>query len=152
MTNEERLKQAGIELPDMLAPIANYCLFRREGDYLYCSGQGPALEGKAYYSGKVGRDISKEEAYRGARMAAVNVLAIMKQAVGSLDEIDHIVSMTGYVNSADDFYEQPYVINGASDVFTEVFGDDGKHARCALSCGALPMNICLEISVIAKCK
>lgn len=151
MTNEERLAKAKIDLPS-LAPIANYCLFRREGDYLYCAGQGPAIDGKAIYSGKVGRDISKEEAYKGARMAAINVLAIMKQAVGSLDEIDHIVSMTGYVNSADDFYQQPFVINGASDLFTEILGEQGSCARCAVSCGPLPMNICCEISVIAKCR
>lgn len=151
MLIEKKLEELGIELFLDIKPIGNYVPFVQTGNLIYLSGQGPSIKGKYVgYTGKVGRDISKEKAKEAARITAVNLISILKNAVGDLDRIKKIVSVHGYVNSTTDFIEQPYVIDGASELFVEVFGDKGKHARCAVSAPSLPLNICVEIELIAE--
>ena len=102
------------------------------------------------YLGKVGEDITKEEAKEAAAVTAVNLVSILKDAVGDLDRVKRIVSVHGFVNSTPDFTEQPYVINGASDLLVELFGEKGRHSRCAMSVNSLPLNICVEVELIAE--
>lgn len=151
MLVEKKLKELGIELFLDIKPIGSYLPFVQTGNLIYVSGQGPSIEGKYVdYIGKVGSDISKEKAKEAARVTAVNLISILKNAAGDLDRIKKIVSVHGYVNSTPDFNEQPYVIDGASELLIELFGDKGKHARCALSALSLPLNICVEIELIAE--
>lgn len=151
MLVEKKLKELGIELFLDIKPIGSYLPFVQTGNLIYVSGQGPSIEGKyTDYIGKVGSDISKEKAKEAARVTAVNLISILKNAAGDLDRIKKIVSVHGYVNSTPDFNEQPYVIDGASELLIELFGEKGKHARCALSALSLPLNICVEIELIAE--
>ncbi len=151
MLVEKKLKELGIELFLDIKPIGSYLPFVQTGNLIYVSGQGPSIEGKYVdYIGKVGSDISKEKAKEAARVTAVNLISILKNAAGDLDRIKKIVSVHGYVNSTPDFNEQPYVIDGASELLIELFGEKGKHARCALSALSLPLNICVEIELIAE--
>lgn len=151
MLVEKKLKELGIELFLDIKPIGSYLPFVQTGNLIYVSGQGPSIEGKYVdYIGKVGSDISKEKAKEAARVTAVNLISILKNAAGDLDRIKKIVSVHGYVNSTPDFNEQPYVIDGASELLIELFADKGKHARCALSALSLPLNICVEIELIAE--
>lgn len=151
MLVEKKLKELGIELFLDIKPIGSYLPFVQTGNLIYVSGQGPSIEGKYVdYIGKVGSDISKEKAKEAARITAVNLISILKNAAGDLDRIKKIVSVHGYVNSTPDFNEQPYVIDGASELLIELFADKGKHARCALSALSLPLNICVEIELIAE--
>lgn len=153
MTTEERLKELGIELFADIRPIGSYIPFVRTGNLVYISGQGPSIRGKYVdYIGKVGGSISKEKAKQAARATAVNLISILKNAVGDLDRIERIVSVHGYVNSTQDFTEQPYVIDGASELLVELFGDKGRHSRCAVSAPSLPLDICVEIELIAEIK
>ncbi len=140
----------GIEIPEAAKPIASYVLFRRVGDLIYISGQDCRVNGKLEYEGKVGRDVTEQEAYEAARIAAINLLAILKSAIGNLDKVVKIVNLHGFVNSADGFVRQPMVINGASDFLLEVFGEKGKHTRCALSANELPFNAPVEIEMIVE--
>lgn len=151
MLVEKKLKELGIELFLDIKPIGSYLPFVQTGNLIYVSGQGPSIEGKYVdYIGKVGSDITKEKAKEAARITAVNLISILKNAAGDLDRIKKIVSVHGYVNSTPDFNEQPYVIDGASELLIELFGEKGKHARCALSALSLPLNICVEIELIAE--
>ena len=151
MTAKERLKELGIELFADIRPIGSYVPFVRTGNLVYVSGQGPSINGKYIdYIGKVGGGISKEKAKEAARATAVNLISILKNAVGDLDRIEKIVSLHGYVNSTPDFTEQPYVVDGASELFVELFGEKGRHSRCAVSAPSLPLDICVEIELIAE--
>ena len=150
MKIEEKLNEMGINIPEAAKPVASYVPFRRVGNLIYISGQGCRVNGKLKYEGKVGRDVTEEEAYEAARIAAINLLAILKSAIGNLDKIVKIVNLHGFVNSADGFVRQPMVINGASDLLLEVFGEKGKHSRCALSANELPFNTPVEIEMIVE--
>ena len=153
MAAEERLKELGIELFADIRPIGNYVPFVRTGNLVYVSGQGPSIKGNYInYIGKVGGSISKEKAKEAARATAVNLISILKNSVGDLDRIEKIVSLHGYVNSTPDFTEQPYVVDGASELFVELFGEKGRHSRCAVSAPSLPLDICVEIELIAEIK
>ena len=153
MAAEERLNELGIELFADIRPIGSYVPFVRTGNLVYVSGQGPSIRGKYVdYIGKVGGSISKEMAKEAARATAVNLISILKNAVGDLDRIERIVSVHGYVNSTPDFTEQPYVIDGASELLVELFGEKGRHSRCAVSAPSLPLDICVEIELIAEVK
>ena len=153
MPAEERLKELGIELFADIRPIGSYVPFVRTGNLVYVSGQGPSIKGKYIdYIGKVGDGISKEKAKEAARATSVNLISVLKNAVGDLDRIERIVSVHGYVNSTPDFTEQPYVIDGASELLVELFGEKGRHARCAVSAPSLPLDICVEIELIAEIK
>lgn len=153
MKAEDKLKGLGIELFSNIKPIGSYLPFVRTGNLIYVSGQGPSVKGKYIdYIGKVGSDITKEMAKKAARITAINLLSILKNATGDLDQVKRIVSVQGYVNSTPYFTEQPYVIDGASELFVELFGEKGRHSRCAVSAPSLPLDICVEIALIAEVK
>ncbi len=152
MQIEAKIKELGINLPKAAKPVASYVPFRRVGNLIYISGQDCRVNGKLKYEGKVGRDVTEEEAYEAARIAAINLLAILKSAIGNLDKVVKIVNLHGFVNSADGFVRQPMVINGASDFLLEIFGEKGKHSRCALSANELPFNTPVEIEMIVEVK
>jgi enamine deaminase RidA (YjgF/YER057c/UK114 family) len=148
MSAEARLKKLGIVLPSVPAPVANYVPFRLAGSLLFLSGQGPRDEKGAMLTGKVGKDVNIEEGYRRARLIGLGLLAATRQALGSLDRVDFVVKLLGMVNAVPDFTDQPKVINGCSDLFVEVFGDAGRHARSAVGMGSLPNQISVEIEAI----
>lgn len=153
MSFEQKLSAAGIELPSPAAPFANYVPFVREGSLVFIAGQGPiSLDGKIAYVGRVGRDLTEEEGYRSARSCGLNCLAQVRAALGTLDAVKRIVSLRGFVNSAEDFFNQAQVVNGASDLMVEVFGDAGRHARAAVGTSVLPMNIATEVELIVEAK
>ena len=152
MKIEEKLNEMGIKIPEAAKPVASYVPFRRVGNLVYISGQDCRVNGKLKYEGKVGRDVTEKEAYEAARITAINLLAILKSAIGNLDKVVKIVNLHGFVNSADGFVRQPMVINGASDLLLEVFGEKGKHSRCALSTNELPFNTPVEIEMIVEVK
>ncbi|BCH66303.1 hypothetical protein RvVAT039_35190 [Agrobacterium vitis] len=147
-TPYERLAALGIALPPSPPPIANFVTHVREGNLLFLSGQGPREANGFLYSGKVGDDVPLEDAYRHARLTGINLIAVMHDALGDLARVRKIVKMLGMVNAAPDFRDHPQVINGCSDLFMEVFGQAGQHARSAVGFGSLPGNITVEIEVI----
>lgn len=149
MSFERKLSAAGIELPSPAVPFANYVPFVREGNFVFIAGQGPiGVDGKIAYVGRVGSDLTEEEGYRSARSCGLNCLAQVHAALGSLDAVKRVVSLRGFVNSAEDFFNQAQVVNGASDLMVEVFGDAGRHARAAVGTSVLPMNIATEVELI----
>lgn len=150
MEIEKILGKLGVKLPKAAKPVAAYVPFRRTGNLIFISGQDCRVNGELQYKGKVGTDVTEEEAYQAARTTAINLLTILKSAVGDLDKVKQIVNLHGYVNSAEGFVRQPFVINGASEFLVEVFGDKGKHSRCALSCNELPFNTPVEIEMIVE--
>ena len=146
MTPEQKLRQLGITLLPVTPPIANYVNAVRTGNLLFLAGKGPA--GGA--TGVVGRDVTIEQAYQHARSTALALIAVMKDELGSLDRVKRIVKVLGMVNAVPGFPDQPKVINGCSDLFVEVFGERGKHARSAVGMGSLPNNIPVEIECIVE--
>ena len=152
MSAEKRLKELGIELPEATAPIANYVGVRRVGDLLYFSGAGPVRGGKPSVTGTLGKDLTIEQGYKAAREVAINLIASLKNAVGDLDNVEQFVKLLAFVRCTDDFENQPAVVNGASDLIVEVFGEKGRHARSALGTNALPMGIPVEIEMIVQVK
>jgi len=146
---EARLQELGIELPNASAPAANYIPYVVSGNLVFVSGQITLKDGNIEYIGKVGVDFTVDEGYQAARLCGLNLLAQAKAAAGGdLDGIKRVVKLGGFVNSLPDFANQPEVINGASDLMVDVFGDSGKHARFAVSAGALPRGVAVEIDAI----
>ncbi|MBM3554883.1 MAG: RidA family protein [Alphaproteobacteria bacterium] len=152
MSAEARLKELGIVLPQGPKPVANYIPFRLHRGTLYLSGQGPRTPEGGFKTGKVGGDVTIEQAYEHARMVGLGLLAITRQALGSLDRVEAVVKLLGMVNGVPDFKDQPKVINGCSDLLVEVFGEAGRHARSAVGMGSLPNNITVEIEAIFAVK
>ena len=150
MKTEQRLQELGIELATPTSPMANYVNAVRTGNLLYLAGKGPGLPGKPLPSGKVGRDLTVEQAYVHARETGLSLIAVMKAELGDLDRVKRIVKVLGMVNAISEFGNQPEVINGCSDLFVEVFGDRGRHARSAVGMGSLPRGIPVEIEVIVE--
>ena len=151
MGAEARIKDLGISLPQPAKPVGNYIPGVRVGNLLYLSGHGPVrVDGQPTARGKVGRDLSTEEAYKIAREVGINLLGSARVILGSLDKVRRIVKVLGMVNSADGFGEQPKVINGFSDLMVEVFGENGRHARSAVGMAELPMGIPVEIEMILE--
>ncbi len=149
MSVEDKLKELGIELPPAPPPAANYVPYVQEGSLVFVAGQVPrAADGSLPFRGKVGRELSEEEGYQAARLCALNCLAQVKAALGSLDRVKQVVRIGGFVNSAEDFVNHPEVINGASDLVVEVFGERGRHARAAVGCSALPRGVAAEVEMI----
>jgi len=146
MSAEKKLKELGITLGPVTPPVANYVNAVRTGNLLYLAGKGPA----GNVAGIVGKDITVEQAYGHARTTGLNLMAVMKDELGSLDRVKRIVKVLGMVNAVPGFTDQPKVINGCSDLFVEVFGERGKHARSAVGMGSLPNNIPVEIEVIVE--
>lgn len=146
----ERLKELEITLPKTPEPAGLYVPCRRRGNVLYTSGQDCRINGVLAYEGKLGRDLTVEEGYDAARLTMLNCLSVIQAELGDLNRIKSIVKLLSFVNSTDSFIEQPSVINGASQVLLDVFGEAGKHARTALSANSLPFNIPLEIEMILE--
>jgi enamine deaminase RidA (YjgF/YER057c/UK114 family) len=148
---DKRLAELGITLPVPAKPVANYVGWVRTGNLVYTAGQVSLKDGKIEYQGKVGSDYSVEDAQKAARMCAINIIAQIKEACdGDLDRVRRIVKLVGFVNAVPEFTDHPKVVNGASDVMVEVFGDRGKHARSAVGSGSLPINVAVEVEAIAE--
>ena len=146
---DKRLKDLGIELPKATPPAGSYVPFTISGKLVFISGQLPFWNGELHYVGKVGQPFSVEDGQAAARMCALNILAQAKAACeGDLDRIACCLKIGGFVNTGPDFGEHPKVINGASDLITEVFGDSGRHARFAVGSASLPLNVAVEIEAI----
>ncbi|MDQ6437977.1 RidA family protein [Mesorhizobium sp. LHD-90] len=149
-TIEKRLAELGVTLPAAAAPAANYVPYVRSGNLLFTAGQLPLKDGKLVASGLVGRDIDTAAAKDAAKYCAINILAQVKAAAGSLDAIRRLVKITVFVASTPDFTEQHLVANGASDFLAAVLGDAGKHARSAVGMASLPLNAPVEIEAIVE--
>jgi enamine deaminase RidA (YjgF/YER057c/UK114 family) len=149
MTILEKISSLGLTLPAVPAPVAAYVNCVRSGNLLYISG-GLPIDGDKKVIGKVPTDVSIEEAQEGARIIILNRLAVIQDAIGSLDKVKQIVSLGGFVNSEPDFYGHPQVVNGASELLVEIFGERGKHSRTALGAVALPLNVAVEINLIVE--
>ncbi|MGN7300358.1 RidA family protein [Ferdinandcohnia sp. SAFN-114] len=147
---EKRLLELGIELPEAPKPAAVYIPAQQTGNLVYTSGQDCRKDGKLIYEGKVGSDLTIEQGQEAARQTMINCLAVLKSHLGNLDRVKKVVKLLGFVNSAPGFVEQPYVINGASELLEEVFGEAGKHARSAISSNELPFNTPVEIEMIVE--
>jgi enamine deaminase RidA (YjgF/YER057c/UK114 family) len=152
MSAEARLKQLGIVLPQVPQPVANYVPYRIAGNILYLAGQGPRDASGNTLSGKVGADVSVEEGYQRARIIGLQLLSTMRMALGSLDRVDTVLKMLVMVNAVPDFRDHPKVANGMSDLFVEVLGENGKHARSAVGMGSLPHQISVEIEGVVAIK
>lgn len=147
-TPYDRLASLGITLPEAPPPIANFVTHVVEGNLLFLSGQGPTEPDGTLHSGKVGSDVSVEAAYAHARLTGINLIAVMHAALGDLGRVRRVVKLLGMVNATPDFGDHPAVINGCSDLMTEVFGARGVHARSAVGFGSLPNQITVEIEAI----
>ena len=144
-----KIHSMGLALPEVPTPVAAYVNFVRSGNLIFLSG-GLPIDGTRKIIGKVPTQVSIDEAKDAARMIMLNRLAVIRQAIGSLDKIKQIIALNGFVNSEADFYEHPQVINGASEFLVELFGDKGKHSRTALGAAALPLNVAVEINLIVE--
>jgi enamine deaminase RidA (YjgF/YER057c/UK114 family) len=147
--SEEKLKELGIQLPEAPVPAGNYIPAVKTGNLLFISGQIPLENGKVAYTGKVS-DNNLETAQKSAKSCAINILAQIRREAGSLDKVTRIVRLSGFVNSVPEFTQHPKVINAASDLMFEVFGEKGKHARIALGAGSLPLDSMTEIDAIVE--
>jgi enamine deaminase RidA (YjgF/YER057c/UK114 family) len=148
---DKRLAELGIELPVAAKPVANYVPWARTGNLVFISGQGPMEYGKLTLQGHLGKDISVDDGIKSARLCAINVLAQLKDACGGdLDRVKRVVKLVGFVNATADFQDHPKVINGASDLMVEVFGDKGRHARSAVASPSLPFGISTEVEAIIE--
>ena len=147
---EARLKQLRIELPEPRSPVANFVACNRIGSAVFVSGQVTAWNGDYLYIGKVGREVSLDEGKDAARICALNVISQLKNFLGDLDKVQRIAMVQGFVNAVPEFEDHPKVINGASDLFVEVFGEAGRHARFAIGVGSLPFNVAVEIAAVVE--
>ena len=145
----EKISKLGIVLPEPPTPVAAYVPAVQTGDLIFISGQLPFVDGALAFKGTVGGDVTLEQAQEAAKVSAINCLAVINSQV-DLDKIVRVVKLTGYVASSPDFYEQPQVINGASNLLVEIFGDAGKHSRAAVGVAALPMGAPVEVEMIVQ--
>ncbi|GIH90856.1 RidA family protein [Planobispora siamensis] len=150
MSPEEKLAELGLTLPEVVTPLASYVPALRTGDHVYTSGQIPMVDGKLVATGKVGAEVSAEEARELARICALNALAAVASVAGGLSNIVRIVKVVGFVASDPGFTGHPQVVNGASDLLGEVLGEAGKHARSAVGVAALPLDAPVEVELIAE--
>jgi enamine deaminase RidA (YjgF/YER057c/UK114 family) len=148
--HEARFRELGLTLPAVPPAAGAYVPAVRSGNLIFCSGQGTYKDGCLQYIGKVGGPISLEEGYQAARLAGLNCLAEICSLTGSLNKIKRIVKITGFVNSAPDFHDQPKVVNGASELMLQIFGEEGKHARSAIGTSNLPGNIAVEVEMVVE--
>ena len=152
MSAEKRIAELGLVLPPPPKPGGNYVPFRIGGGLLFLSGVGPRNADGSSTTGLVGRDLTTEQAYQTARLCGLNLLTNMRLALGSLDRVDTVLKVLGMVYAVPEFGEQPKVINGCTDLFVDVFGDNGRPARSAVGMGSLPGNISVEIEAIVLIK
>lgn len=146
----ERLAQMGLSIPQPGPPAGNYVGAVRVGNLLFVSGHGPRRPNGEYMTGKVGRDVTTEQAYEAAKVVMLNCLASVQREVGDLDRVRRIVKLLGMVNCTEEFTDHPQVINGASDLLVALYGEAGRHARSAVGMQQLPMNISVEIEMIVE--
>jgi enamine deaminase RidA (YjgF/YER057c/UK114 family) len=149
MSADAKLAELKLTLPTVPTPVATYVPFKRDGNTIYLSGQGPRKPDGGYHLGKVGRDVTVEQAYEHAKIVGLGLLAAAKMAAGSLDKVE-VIKVLGMVNGVPEFADQPKVINGCSDLFVAVLGDRGRHARSAVGMGSLPNNMTVEIEAIMR--
>ena len=150
MSIEQRVKDLGIELPAVTPPVATYVNAVRTGNLLFLSGKIPVTADGQMLKGKVGADVSTEEAARHARLVGLHLIAVMRHELGSLDKVRRVVKLLGMVNAVPEYGEQPKVINGCSDLFVAVLGERGRHARSAVGMGSLPLQITVEIEAVMR--
>ena len=150
MSFEARLAELKITLPPAPKPVATYIPAVRAGNLLFLSGTGPFKDGAIVYAGKLGKDLTVEQGYEAARLTLLNALAMVRQELGTLDRVTRVVRLTGHVASAEGFTQQPAVINGASDLLVQIFGEAGRHARLALGAAELPLNMAIELELILQ--
>lgn len=151
MSIEARLNELGITLPQAAAPVASYVPVVIHGDLAYVSGQVSFVDGELL-KGRLGEDVSLEDGIEAARGCGLMILAQLKAALGSLDRVGRVVKLGGFVNSTPDFTDQPKVVNGASDLMLEVFGEIGKHARAAVGVPSLPLGVAVEVDAVVAVK
>jgi enamine deaminase RidA (YjgF/YER057c/UK114 family) len=149
MSAEQKLAELGLKLPALPKPIGNYVPFKRAGDIIYLSGQGPRRPDGGPITGKVGRDVTVEEAYEHAKLIGLGLLAAANLAAGDLDKVE-VLKVLGMVNAIPEFKDQPKVINGCSDLFVAILGERGRHARSAVGMGSLPNQITVEIEAVMR--
>ena len=149
MSVSDRLKAAGITLPDARPPVANYVPFVITGNLLFISGQ-VSVTPDGLIKGRLGQDMTLEQGQQAARACAVNLIAQMQAALGDLERVTRIVKLGGFVNAAHDFIDIPKVVNGCSDLMVEIFGDKGRHARSAVACPVLPMGVAVEVDAVVE--
>jgi enamine deaminase RidA (YjgF/YER057c/UK114 family) len=148
MSAERRLAELGLLLPPPTRPIGNYVPFRIGGNLLFLSGVGPRSTEERMAAGRVGAELTVEQGYQAARLCGLNLLANMRAALGSLDRVDTVLKVLGMVNAPPEFGQHPEVINGCTDLFVEVFGENGRPARSAVGMGSLPRGIPVEIEAV----
>ena len=150
MSAESRLEALGIVLPEPPKPVANYVTVKRAGSFVYTTGSSCFEGGRFRYVGKLGQDLTVEQGYDAARLTVLNLLSQIRAEISSLDNVEQVVKLVGFVNRSPYFYQQPQVVNGASDLLVEIFGERGFHARSAVGVNVLPMNVPVEIELIVK--
>ncbi len=148
---DKKLVELGIVLPTPMKPVANYVPWVKTGNLVFISGQGAVMDGKVQHQGKLGDTVSIEDGISSARLTAINILAQLRQACdGDLDRVTRIVKLVGFVSAISDFVDHPKIINGASDLMAEVFGEKGRHARSAVGVPSLPLNFSVEIDAVVE--
>ena len=149
MTIEDNIKKLNINLPDAPDPVGSYVAAKIIGKFLYISGQVSIIEKGEFIKGKVGKELTSKEGYEAAKRCALNIISQSKKACGNdLSRIKSCIKLTGYVNSTDNFTDQPKIINGASDLISSVFGEIGIHTRAAVSVNSLPLGVAVEVDAI----
>ncbi len=148
MSPEDKLKELGIELPEAPSPLGSYVPVTRTGNLVFLSGILPFVDGKLPRQGRVGEDITIDDAREDAKRVVMNALAVLRSHIGSLNTVKRCIKITGYIASSPDFTEQPKVLNAASDLLHEIFGEAGRHARAAVGVTVLPLNAPVEIEFI----
>lgn len=148
---DARLKELGITIPEGVAPAGNYVPAVRSGNLVFVAGQIPLEGGKPQFIGKLGREFKVEDGQKAARLCAINIISQLRAALGGdLDKVKRIVRVGGFVNAVPDFTDQPQVINGASDLLVQIFGEAGKHARAAVGVSSLPRGVAVEVEAVAE--
>jgi enamine deaminase RidA (YjgF/YER057c/UK114 family) len=150
VTPEERLAELGLQVPQVAVPVAAYVPAVRTGSYVYTAGQLPLRDGELMYTGKVGAAVSPEEAYECARQCALNALAAIRSQIGDLSAVTRVVKLVGFVSSEPSFTGQPQVVNGASELLGQIFGDVGQHARSAVGVPVLPLDAPVEVELVVE--
>jgi enamine deaminase RidA (YjgF/YER057c/UK114 family) len=149
MNFEDKIKELKIELPEAKPPVGNYVATKKVGNLLYVSGQVSINSNGELIKGKVGKDLTTDEAYKAAERCGISIISQVKKACeGDLTKVKSCIKLTGFVNSTDDYIEQPKVINGASDLIASIFGDTGMHTRAAVSTNSLPLGVSVEVDAI----
>jgi len=151
LSYEERAKSIGITIPKAATPAGSYVPAVQTGQLIFVAGQGSMRQDGPAFKGKVGQDLTVNDGYEAAKLAALNCLAAAKSVLGTLDRVDRVVKVNGYVNSAPGFTHQAKVMNGASDVLVKIFGEIGRHARTSVDVSDLPLNIAVEVEVVLAC-